>query len=347
MKLLIYGANGYTGRLILDEALAKGIKPTIAGRNQQEIALLAKEKEVEFAVFSMDEKDTLNKILTLHDVVIHCAGPFVHTANAMANACIETKTHYLDITGELQVFEQLHALNDKAVVAGVMLMPGAGFDVVPSDCLAARLKSQLPNATDLTLAFTSTGGGLSRGTAKTMVEKSHEGQWVRNNGKVVSQPMGSSVTKVDFGEFQQDAVGISWGDIATAYYSTGIPNIEVFTGSNKAQTNKLKWMGRLAFLLKFKGVKKFLKKQIDKKQAGPSLKSREKGKMYLWGKAVVGDKQVEARLVTPNGYTLTAMTAVLIASKIHNGDFRVGYQTPSMAYGPNLILEIEGARFLD
>jgi short subunit dehydrogenase-like uncharacterized protein len=345
MKLLIYGANGYTGRLILDEALGKGIKPTIAGRNKQEIELLAKEKKVEFAVFSMDEKDTLNKVLKLHDVVIHCAGPFVHTANAMANACIETKTHYLDITGELQVFEQLHALNDKAIEAGVMLMPGAGFDVVPSDCLAAHLKSQLPNATDLTLAFTSTGGGLSRGTAKTMVEKSHEGQWIRKSGKVVSKPIGSSVTKVDFGEFQQDAVGISWGDIATAYYSTGIPNIEVFTGSNKSQINKLKWMGRLAFLLRFQGVKKFLKKQIDKKPAGPSLKSREKGKMYLWGKAVANDKQVEARLVTPNGYTLTAMSAVLIASKIHNGDFKVGYQTPSMAYGPNLILEIEGARF--
>lgn len=347
MKMLIYGANGYTGRLIVDEAIKQGIKPTIAGRNKDEIEQLAEEKELESATFSLEDNSSLLSALHNHDIVIHCAGPFVHTANAMAKACIEAKTHYLDVTGELQVFEQLKAMDEQAKEAGIMLMPGAGFDVVPSDCLAVHLKSKMPDATDLTLAFTSVGGSLSRGTAKTMVEKSHEGQWVRINGKLESKPMGSSVTHIDFGEFEQDAVGISWGDIATAYYSTGIPNIEVFTGSDKSQIKKLKWMGRLTFLLKFQWVKNFLKKQIDKKPAGPSLKKREKGKMHLWGKAVNGDQTIEARLVTPNGYTLTTLSTVLIASKIAKGDFKPGYQTPAMAYGQNLILEIEGTGFVN
>ncbi len=345
MKLLIYGANGYTGRLIVDEAIKQGIKPTIAGRNKDEIKQLAEEKSLEYAVFSLNDKSLLIKVLQNHKIVIHCAGPFVHTASAMAKACIETKTHYLDITGELQVFEQLNAMNDQAKDAGIMLMPGAGFDVVPSDCLAVHLKSKMPDATDLILAFTSVGGSLSRGTAKTMVEKSHEGQWVRVNGKLESKAMGSSVTHIDFGEFKQDAVGISWGDIATAYYSTGIPNIEVFTGSDQSQIKKLKWMGRLSFLLGFQWVKNFLKKQIDKKPPGPSLKKREKGKMYLWGKVANGDQTIEARLVTPNGYTLTALSTILIASKIHKVNFKSGYQTPAMAYGQELILEIEGTRF--
>lgn len=344
-KILIYGANGYTGRLILEEAFSEKLSITIAGRNEDEILQLSEEYNVAYEVFALDQWEKMLKVLSNHDVVIHCAGPFLYTAKPMVKACLESQTHYLDITGESQVFEEIHNLDAEAKSANIMLMPGAGFDVVPSDCLAARLKETLPDASELQLAFASQGGSVSRGTAKTMIEASHEGQHYRKNGELKTKPLGSSTKVVDYGDVKQLSVGISWGDIATAYFSTGIPNIEVFTGSTEKQINQLKWMGRLSFLLKQRWVKNLLKKQVDKKKPGPSKERRDGGKMLLWGRASNGDKVVEARLVTPNGYALTAKTAVLIAMKITDGNFKPGYQTPSMAYGSNLILEIEGTVF--
>ncbi|MTI39773.1 saccharopine dehydrogenase family protein [Fulvivirga lutimaris] len=344
-KILIYGANGYTGRLVLEEAFSKKLSITIAGRNGDEILELSEQYNVAYEVFSLEESEKMLRILKEHDVVIHCAGPFMYTAMPMVKACLEAQTHYLDITGEYQIFEQIHDLDEEAKSANIMLMPGAGFDVVPSDCLAAKLKEQMPDAEELKLAFTSVGGGLSRGTSKTMVEGSHEGQKYRKGGKLETKSLGTSFREIDFGAMKQLSVGISWGDIATAYFSTGIPNIEVFTGSSAKQIIQLKWMGRLSFLLKMRWVKNILKKQVDKKRPGPSAEKRGAGKMYLWGQASNGEATAENRLTTPNGYTLTAKTAVLIASKIINDDYKAGYQTPAMAYGSGLILEVEGTAF--
>lgn len=344
-KILIYGANGYTGRLILEEASSKRLSITIAGRNGDEILELSEAYNVAYEIFSLEENEKMLRILKEYDVVVHCAGPFIYTALPMVKACLQTNTHYLDITGEYQIFEQIHGLDKEAKAANVMLMPGAGFDVVPSDCLAARLKEQMPDANNLQLAFTSVGGSLSRGTAKTMVEGSHEGQQYRKAGKIATKPLGTSVREIDYGTMKQLSVGISWGDIATAYFSTGIPNIEVFTGSTAKQIGQLKWMGRLSFLLKMRWVKNMLKKQVDKKRPGPSKEKRAAGKMMLWGQTSNDKATIEARLSTPNGYSLTAKTAVLIASKIINDDYKAGYQTPSLAYGSGLILEVEGTAF--
>lgn len=346
-KILIYGAYGYTGRLIVDEAIFYGYKPTLAGRDEEKIETLASEKGLPAIALSLDNNDELTEVLVHHDLVIHCAGPFIHTAKQMALACLEAKTHYIDITGEFQVFELLQSMNERAIEAGIMLLPGAGFDVVPSDCLSSHLKSKVPNADKLTLAFTGLGGGLSRGTAKTMIENAHEGQWFRKNGKLETRPGGESVKTINYGEFEQVSVGISWGDISSAYFSTKIPNIEVFVGSTKRQIGQMKWLSRLSFLLRLRVVKSFLKKQIDKKPAGPSADRRENGLMHLWGKVENGNGSVEARLVTPNGYTLTAKTALLIANKIVKGDFKAGYQTPSSAYCPDLILEVDGTSLID
>ena len=341
-QIYIYGAYGYTGRLIVDECLAKGIKPNIAGRNPQRTGEYAKSKQLDFAVFDVNEQDKLQIWLKDADVLIHCGGPFIHTAKQVVEACLETNTHYLDITGEFQVFDLVNGYDAKAKEKKLMLMPGAGFDVVPSDCLAAYLKTQLPSATDLQLAFVSKGGALSRGTTKTMIENLGEPQMVRRNGKYEGQLMGSSTLDVDYGAFKQLSMGISWGDISTAFTSTGIPNIEVFSGTKPEQVAKVKKMGKLSFLLKSRIVKNFLMGRLDKKPDGPRDEKRVKAEMFLWGKVSDGSSSVEARLRTPNGYTLTALASVHIALKILEGKFKPGYHTPSSAYGENLILEIEG-----
>ena len=339
-QLYIYGAYGYTGRLIVDECLAKGLKPVIAGRDPQKTESYAKQYGLDYAVFDVTETSKVEDWLKDAFALIHCGGPFVHTAKEMVEACLATNTHYLDITGEYQVFDLVKSYDAAAKAKKLMLMPGAGFDVVPSDCLAAYLKDALPSATDLQLAFVSKGGGLSRGTTKTMIENLGEPQVVRKNGKYHEQLMGSSTQHISYGEFDQLSMGISWGDVSTAYTSTEIPNIEVFAGTSVEQVAKVKKMGKLSFLLKSRLVKNFLMSRLDKKPDGPRDEKRVNGRMHLWGKVSDGSESKEARLSTPNGYTLTALASVHIAQKMLAGDFKVGYQTPSTAYGSRLVLEL-------
>lgn len=344
--ILIYGAYGYTGKLIIDEALKNNLKITIAGRNANKVEALASEKNVPGLALTLEDTQALEKHLQNFELVIHCAGPFEYTAKPMAEACIAAKTHYLDITGEYQVFEDLHHMHAAAQQANVMLLPGAGFDVVPSDCLSAQLKQALPDGKVLKLAFTSTAGSLSRGTAKTMIENLDKGQYYRENNHLASKKMGKSVRNIDFGAFSQIAVGISWGDISSAYFSTGIPNIEVFTGSTNKQIKQMKWTNFLKPLLRMRWVKNYLQKQLDKKPAGPSQEKRAKGEMYLWGQLSNGKDVIEKRLKTPNGYSLTALTSVEIAKRILNKNYKPGYQTPSTAYGADFIFDIPGCEAL-
>lgn len=343
-QILIYGAYGYTGRLITQEALDQGFSPLLAGRNKEKVESLALWFNLEYTVFDLNQTDLLEEALKKVEVVIHCAGPFSATVLPMVRACLRTKTHYLDITGEYNVFQQVHSLSEEASAAGIMLLPGAGFDVVPSDCLANYLHKQLPEASHLILAFMSTGAGVSRGTAKTMIEGSTEGHRYRKNGQLVTAPLGSRTKQIDYVVKKELSVGISWGDIVTAYYSTGIPNIEVYTKAKEKQIRQMRWMHRLRWLFGMSFVRNFLKGQI--KSEGPSEEQRKNSQSYLYGKVWNDHDRREARLVTPNGYTLTAKTAVLIASKILKKNFKTGYQTPASAYGPELILEIEGCGYL-
>lgn len=344
-EVLVYGAYGYTGRLIVDECLRHGIKPIIAGRNADKIEAFAKAKDLEFEVLDVGEEDKLINWLSKGTVLIHCGGPFIHTARPMIEGCIKANTHYLDITGEYQVFDLARTYDEKAKEAGLMILPGAGFDVVPSDCLAAKLKEEMPDATHLQIAFVSKGGRLSRGTAKTMIENLGDPQKVRKNDEYADQPMGRSSRMVDFGEFEQLTLGISWGDISTAHTSTGIPNIEVFTGTNSGQLKKIRRFSRLAFLMRSRWMKNWLQKKLDKRPDGPSDEKREAAVMYLWGEVSNGQESKSARLTTPNGYTLTALTSVEIAKRVLKQDFKPGFQTPATAYGKDLITGIEGCRW--
>jgi short subunit dehydrogenase-like uncharacterized protein len=266
----------------------------------------------------------------------------------MARACLETQTHYTDITGEYQVFESLALLNELAKEKGITIMPGTGFDVVPSDCLALHLKNRLPTASHLQLAFTMSKGGLSRGTAKSMTEGLGYGGLIRENGKLVYCALGSKILEIDFGSFKSKTLCIPWGDISTAWRSTAIPNIEVYTGATETMIANAKRSNYLGWLLRLSWVKKIMLKQIDKKPPGPSEEKREAGRSFLWGKVWdQSGKTCESRLQTLSGYKLTAETAVLIAQKILSGNFKVGYQTPAMAYGEGLILEVSSTEIMD
>src|ERR1700722_9350476 len=98
---LIYGANGYTGGLIARSAVARGHRPIVAGRNAAAVTALAGELGVEGRCFSLDDPAALDAGLEGMTIVLHCAGPFAHTARPMAEACLRRGVHYLDVTGEI------------------------------------------------------------------------------------------------------------------------------------------------------------------------------------------------------------------------------------------------------
>jgi short subunit dehydrogenase-like uncharacterized protein len=344
-NFLIYGANGYTGELVLRYSVERGLKPLIAGRNAGKIEALALNFDVDFRVFSLDETTKLDAALSEVDFVIHCAGPFSLTSEPMVEACLRTGKHYTDITGEIAVFEAMARRDAPAKEAGIMIMPGVGFDVVPSDCLARHLKNRLPSATDLTLAFYGMGK-ISHGTQATMTMNAGQGGAIREDGEITRVPAAWKSREIDFGEVKKEGVTIPWGDVSTAFYSTGIPNIEVYTVVPESALRMMKLSRYLGWLLKTKPVQNYLQKQIP--PGGPDDEERANGKTLLWGAASDREgNRVESRLVAPEGYTTTVLTALEIAGKILDGNFCTGFQTPAKCYGADLILEIENVERTD
>ena len=341
-NFLLYGANGYTGALIARMCSERGLKPILAGRDKSKIETMAKEYGFDWRAFALDDPKAVDVGLKDCAVVLHCAGPFTRTAKPMVDACLRCGVHYLDITGEITVFESLSARDEEAKKVGVMLLPGVGFDVVPSDCLAAHLKRRLPEATNLTLAFHGTGR-LSHGTQTTMVEKIDQGGAVRRDGKIKGVPAAWKTREFDFGRGPVTATTIPWGDVSTAYHTTGIPNIEVYSAIPSSARRMLVASRYIGWLLATGLMQNFLKSRIKAGPAGPSDEERARGKTFLYGEAS-DDKgnKVAARQRGPEGYTLTALTSLAITQKVLDGDFKTGFQTPAKAYGPDLILEIEG-----
>jgi short subunit dehydrogenase-like uncharacterized protein len=342
--LLIYGSTGYTGRLIVAEAIARGLRPTLAGRNADLVRTQAGSLGLEWRAASIDDPRALDAALSGASVVLHCAGPFAHTWRAMSDACLRNRVHYLDITGEIAVFEGLAARDSEATAAGIMLLPGVGFDVVPSDCLAAHLARRVPNAVLLSLAFRALGGA-SRGTLTTMVQGLGHPGAIRKDGRILPVPQAWRTRRIDFGDGElRDATTIPWGDVSTAFYSTGIPNIRVYVSMRPALRRAAiasRWIGPV---LRSGVVQRALAARVRRGPPGPTAEERERGASLLWGEAVAanGVRRVEARLRGPSGYTLTAQTAVHLAAKVLGGRAPSGFQTPSRAFGADVILEIPG-----
>jgi short subunit dehydrogenase-like uncharacterized protein len=342
-SFLLYGSYGYTGALIAEIAAQGGLHPTLAGRDEEKLRLQALSLGLDYHSFSLDNPDPITEILRDYPLVLHCAGPFSQTSQPMVKACLRTGTHYLDITGEITVFETLAGLDAIARQAGVMLLPGVGFDVVPTDCLALHLKNRLPSATHLALGLLAVGGAVSRGTALTGLERLSGWGAVRYRGKITPVPLGHKIRKFDFGRGPRPASAIPWGDVSTAWYSTGIPNIGVYN----ANLGRLGLLMRLAWIvapiLNSKPVSNLLKKIVRTRFKGPTKEQNENGKMIVCGEVTdaKGNRAV-ARLQTPEAYQTTALTALAAVEKVLDEQAAPGFQTPAKAFGTDFILKIEG-----
>jgi short subunit dehydrogenase-like uncharacterized protein len=346
-RFLVYGAYGYTGELVCDEALRLGLSPWVAGRDPERLRAMAEPRGLRHRALSLDDSTGLDQALSEVDVVLHCAGPFSKTFRPMLESCLRTGTHYLDITGEWQVFQAAAECDGAAREAEIMVMPGVGFDVVPSDCLAAYLHGKLPDATALSLGFQMVGRA-SRGTRRTALEGLTGRGYVRRQGALRSVPAAWLTRTIDFGRGPRMATTIPWGDIVTAWHTTGIPDIEVFMAAPPSAVRTLKMSRWLGPLLQTGFVQKRMQRKIERSPAGPDADQRAKGRSLLWGEIRndAGDRFV-ARLSGPEGYSLTAATAIRIVQRVLAGELETGFHTPGGHYGADFILEVEGVERRD
>jgi short subunit dehydrogenase-like uncharacterized protein len=348
-KWMIYGATGYTGQLIAEMAVARGLEPTLAGRNPEKVSALADRLGLPWAAFSIGDQHAIEAALKGYEAVLSVAGPFSATAENMIAACLKTGTHYLDVTGEIAVFEHAASRSADAQQAGIVLLPGVGFDVVPSDCLAAHTAKRATAPKSLVLAIKGLGGP-SQGTAKTATETLGQGTLVRKEGRLTTVPAGGLKKMFNLGKNAgaEEFIAVSWGDVSTAFHSTDIKDIEVyfpFEGPIKALTKMSRFAGPL---MRTKMVQSFLKKQIDKMPAGPTDKERLRDTAILLAEVTDEKGQVfRSTLSTPNGYSLTADSAILCVTKLLAQKELRGFQTPSLAFGEGFITEVEGCVLSD
>ncbi len=341
MKFLLYGANGYTGKIILAYAEQYGLTPVIAGRSVDKLKPLAEQFKVDYVAFDLSNHQNIVQQLNGFTLVLNCAGPFSQTAKPLVKACLEAGVHYLDITGEIAVFEWIKSQHPQAVQSNICLVPGVGFDVVPTDCVAGFLHQKMPDATHLTLALCPVGGGFSHGTASTMVENLGSDGAVRADGKIKAVPTGHKGQAFTFGDLTTFTMTIPWGDISTAYTTTGIPNIEVFARVPKSSFYVMKCQFAFNWLLRQSFVKKMLQNQLDKKVTGPDTDARANGQSRVLG--IVRNKKGEelnALLVGPEGYDFTAHAALLAVKRMENSNFNGGYYTPALLFGVEFATEI-------
>lgn len=335
MNWLIYGANGYTGELIAREAVRRGQKPILAGRSAAAIEPLARELGLESRVFDLTAPD-----LTGVEIVLHCAGPFGQTSRPMVDACLAAGAHYLDITGEIGVFEAVFRRDAEAKERGVTLLPGVGFDVVPTDALAAMLAQRLPGAQELWLAFY-TRGGMSRGTMKTAIQGAGYGGAIRRDGKISVVPMLYDVRPIRYSCGERLSMTIPWGDVSTAFRTTGIPNIRVYNATSPGAVRRMRRMMLLFPLLKNPLVNRIVQR-VAIRRAGPTSAERAAARVYLWGRVALGSEEVTMTMTVPEGYNFTVLSALAAVERIGAGEGRPGSFTPSQLFGSSLALSIDG-----
>lgn len=340
--LLIYGATGFTGRLVVESAVKRGLRPILGGRNADRLNALASSHGLECRVTSLTDSSALLRALDGIDVALLAAGPFSETSAPMVDACLKAGVHYLDLTGECAVIERLCSRSADARARHCMVMPGCGFDVVASDCLAIHVSRNLTGAVSLAIGLS----GLvtpTRGSLRTIAEHAGMAVRTRRDGRYASLPPSLLRRRFDYGRGDGWSSAVTWGDVATAFHTTGIPNIDVYfeeTATFRAMLIAGRTFGPL---LQAPLAQNWLKAHAEFFPEGPTLAER-----VLHTCVVVAEAETDAgrrwisRLHTPEAYSISAETSAAIAERALRGDVEWGFQTPGRVYGPDFILQFDG-----
>lgn len=340
--LLLYGATGYTGGLVANEAMRRGLRPILSGRSEPKLKALAERLGLEYRVALLEHPARLDAALHDVDVVLNLAGPMVRTASPLVAACLRTGTHYLDVSGEVPVLEAVRRRDAEARQRELMLMPAVGFDVVPSDCLAAHVAARLAGATHLYIAVGNLAM-LSRGSAKTFIEFAGRPMRVRRNGELCGVPSGTRERVFDYGYGERLSSLVTWGDLASAYYTTGIPNIETYFETNPSLRSALQLSRLFGRALTTPVWQTWLNAYAQMRAEGPSEEQRASRFTVIVAEAeAAGGRRAVSRLRTPDAYTFTSLCAVDVAHRALEGDLEPGFQTPARVYGADFAIRFPG-----
>jgi short subunit dehydrogenase-like uncharacterized protein len=341
MTWLIYGATGYSGELIAREAVRQGLKPILAGRSEK-VQALAAELGLPARTFGLERMSDIVKGLEDIRVVLHCAGPFTMTAPPMLEACLHAKVHYLDITGEIDVFEKLYAQDADFKKAGITAVSGVGFDIVPTDTVAALLARDMPDATVLRLGIKALER-VSRGTAKTWLEIVAQGGRVRRQRRLEPAPIAAYSRMIPFSaEAASYAVNMPSAELSSVYRTTRIPNIEVFMARPKLNALTLRVTGLLRPLLQRDTIRRFIQKQIDRLPPGPTAEARDSGRTTIWGEVSNASGQTKSlRLYGPEAYQFTVFAALEAVRHMLEMNVPLGALTPTLAFGAEFALAVK------
>ena len=342
---MIYGAYGYTGELLSEEAIRRGYKPILAGRSAEKLRTLANKLNLDQVVIDLKDEEFLIKSLNEVDLILNAAGPFKYTSEPIVKACLKTGTNYLDITGEIPIFEQNFKYDEPAKAEEIVIMSGVGFDVVPTDCLAKYISDKVSNASELEIGIVGIGSP-SRGTLKTMLEYISDGRLIRRNGELIRYEKSNGPRTIHFPDKERSLVPISWGDLSTAYRTTGIPNITTYMPFSKPMTFMIKG-SKTKDSENWKKNINGMKSWIEKNVHNPDERARMKGHSYLWAQAMNdnGEKK-EAWLETMEGYRFTSISGIKAVEKVFELEPR-GALTPALAFGSDFILEFPETKRYD
>jgi len=343
---LIYGANGYTGALVAEEAVRRGHRPVLAGRSADDIHPLADRLGCEARVFGLDDPASI--VRGLHDVslVFHAAGPFALTARSMLDACLIAGVHYLDITGEIPVFEHTFSKDEAARQRGILAASGMGFDTIASDCLIAHVAAQLPDADSLDVGIRAIGHA-SGGTTKSMLELIGGGGLVRRDGNLVRYRLGKGARTIPFASGPRPAAPIPWGDLSTAYRTTGIPNITTYFVFGRSLLPLLTFAPLAVPLIRLKPLRRLLQSIVGLTVSGPDAHIRRTRHAQLWARVTApAGRSVQGWLETGEAYQFTVLAGVQAVERVL-ADPPVGALSPAQVLGADFVLDVPGATRTD
>ena len=350
-KWMIYGATGYTGKLIAEEAVRRGHHPIIAGRDAEKVSHLAHQMGLEWTAFGINDNETLCRNVEGVDLVLNTASPFAETGSPLMDACISARCHYLDISNEISLLQQAQTRQQRALAQQIAIIPGVGFGTVASNSLASYVCKQVADPVSLEIAISPYVAHKSVGATRSTLETIARGGYVRRNSIVVATPFGAGARMVRFGDGDRCVVPVPSGDLQAAAMATGVANITVYVTSPFSPVLARLVLPYVQKLLSWERLRQRLVRVAEQRILKTTTKSHRDAKeatghSWLWARAANDSgRYAESWLQTGEGYAFTASTAILAVEWVLRS-LPTGVFTAA-TFGDDFVLQVPGVRRYD
>lgn len=339
---MIYGSYGVTGALIVAEALRRGHRPLLAGRDAAKLAAQAAPLDLPWEAFDLGDRAALERALRKVPAVLLVAGPFIKTGRAMVDACLATGTAYVDTNGELDFFAAVHAMNSAARDAGTLLVSGAGFGVTATDCLALHVSQRLPGARSIEVAVAPANAHQSPAVSLSVLEVLSGGGAVVRGGTLQRGRIAEHVRVVAFDDVRASMASGPLAESLTTFQTTGIPDVTAFTPMARGVAAVARVASpALVRALRVPWVLRLLERRArgaHDTQAAPHGALRS----WVWASARGASGETATSVLTAGeGFAFAASAAVRAVEKASASKLR-GAFTPASAFGADHVLDIEG-----